>query len=137
MSAGVSHLTCPWCEADELMIARPCHEGDVQEPESQFLRWEMYDRDAINIKSMLKVNVVKGIKDSVNSKELMCKGEVNLNDVCVSHPGETVDRWFPMGSDDWSADDGPVRPHTPRPPFLPQFCIVGAHVPRLAVGQTL
>lgn len=69
----------------------------------------MFDTDAINVKSLLKVNVVKGLKDAVNNKELMCKGEVNLNDVCVGHPGETVDRWFPMGSDDWSADDGPVR----------------------------
>lgn len=83
----------------------------MQEPESQFLRWEMFDTDAVNMKAMFKgVNIVKGLKDSVNSKELMCKGEVNLNDVCVCHPGETVDRWFPMGSEDWSADDGPVRP---------------------------
>ena len=82
--------------------------GAVQ---SQFLRWEMFDTDAVNMKAMFKgVNIVKGLKDSVNSKELMCKGEVNLNDVCVCHPGETVDRWFPMGSEDWSADDGPVSP---------------------------
>jgi hypothetical protein len=33
---------------------------------------------------------------------------VNLNDVCVNHPGEAVDSWCPLGLEDWSADDGPV-----------------------------
>ena len=93
--------SCSWMRTDA-----------VQEPESQYLRLEMFDVDLINFKQMAKVNpltAVKGVTNIVHSKESMCKGQVYLRDVCVHKPGEELERWFPLGTDDWSADEGPVR----------------------------
>lgn len=61
------------------------------------------------MKSALKSpNIFKGLKESIHSEESLCKGELLLKDVCVNQPGQTSDRWFPLGSGDWSNDDGPV-----------------------------
>jgi hypothetical protein len=68
----------------------------------------MFDIDFVSMKSFTKLKLTKAVTDTFNSEESMGKGEVCLNDVCVNHPGETVDRWFPLGPEDWSADDGPV-----------------------------
>jgi hypothetical protein len=81
----------------------------MQEPESQFLRFEMFDTDFVNAKQLLKVNVLKGATEAINSKETMGKGQLDLRDLCVNHAGEEHEAWFPLGSDDWTADDGPVR----------------------------
>lgn len=80
----------------------------MQEPESQFLRFEMFDTDFVNVKQLLKVNVLKGASDAIQSKETMGKGQLDLRDLCVHHAGEEHEAWFPLGSDDWTADDGPV-----------------------------
>jgi hypothetical protein len=81
----------------------------VQEPESQYMRFEMFDTDLVNVKAALKINFVKGVASTFNRKESMCKGDVFLRNTCVEHPGEAIERWFPLGTDDWSADEGPVR----------------------------
>jgi hypothetical protein len=70
----------------------------------------MFDTDFVNAKQLLKVNVLKGAADTINSKETMGKGQVDLRDLCVNHPGEDYEAWFPLGSDDWAEDDGPVGP---------------------------
>ena len=81
----------------------------MQEPETQYLRFELFDVDFVSVKSFTKLKLTKAMTDTFGAEESMGKGEVFLNDVCVNHPGETVDRWFALGSEDWSADDGPVR----------------------------
>lgn len=82
----------------------------VQEPTSQSLRWEMFDVDIINVKQMFKsVNVFKGLKDSLGSKEHMSKGELPLREICTDFVNQEVDRWLHCGPDDWSSDDGPGR----------------------------
>jgi hypothetical protein len=88
--------------------AGKCLRSCLQEPESQYLRFEMFDTDFVNAKQLLKVNVLKGAADTINSKETMGKGQVDLRDLCVNHPGEDYEAWFPLGSDDWAEDDGPV-----------------------------
>lgn len=86
------------------------HTRRPQEPESQVMRFEMHDVDMVNVKQLLKVNIIKGATNVFQAKESMGKGFVDLRSVCVGKPGETVTQWFPLGSEDWSADDGPVRP---------------------------
>ncbi len=95
------------------------------------MRFEMFDTDFVSAKQMLKVNFVKGVADTFNSKESMCKGAVFLRSVCLDHPGETIERWFPLGTDDWSADDGPVRHLCVTPRFV-ALALVTALAVRLA-----
>jgi hypothetical protein len=82
----------------------------LQEPETQYLRFEMFDVDMVNVKNLAKLRLGKVLTDTFGAEESMGKGEVYLHDFCVTNPGEAVERWFAMGSEDWSADDGPVRP---------------------------
>ena len=77
--------------------------------ESQYLRFEVYDHDKVNITKALKLNVLRGATEVFGSVETIAKGEVNLRDACIARPGEVLERWFSLGTEDWSADDGPVR----------------------------
>ena len=43
----------------------------VQEPKTQDLRVEVFDWDRVNVKELLTVNVLKGMKDTMGSKTLM------------------------------------------------------------------
>ena len=43
----------------------------VQEPKTQDLRVEVFDWDRINVKELLTINVLKGMKDTLGSKTLM------------------------------------------------------------------
>lgn len=73
------------------------------------MRFEMHDIDMVNAKQLLKLNIVKGATNVFGAKESMGKGQVDLRAVCVSKPGEAITQWFPLGAEDWSNDDGPVR----------------------------
>ena len=55
-------LTPTWNERKWLM---------VQEPETQDLRVEVFDWDRLNVKDMLTINPLKGVKDSLGSKTIM------------------------------------------------------------------
>lgn len=55
-------LTPRWDERKWLM---------VQEPKTQDLRVEVFDWDRVNVKELLTVNVLKGMKDTMGSKTLM------------------------------------------------------------------
>lgn len=82
----------------------------VQEPDTQHLRWEMFDVDIINAKQMLKsVNVLKNLKESIQNKSTMAKGEISMREVSRAEHGVPIEKWYWQGSDDWSADDGPGR----------------------------
>ena len=55
-------LTPVWNERKWLM---------VQEPQTQDLRIEVFDWDRINVKELLTINLLKGLKDTMGSKTLM------------------------------------------------------------------
>lgn len=55
-------LTPRWDERKWLM---------VQEPKTQDLRVEVFDWDRVNVKELLTINLLKGMKDTLGSKTLM------------------------------------------------------------------
>ena len=55
-------LTPRWDERKWLM---------VQEPTTQDLRVEVFDYDRVNVKELLTINLLKGLKDTLGSKTLM------------------------------------------------------------------
>ncbi len=52
-----------------------------QEPEDQFLYLTMNDISAFDAKQLLKVNIFKGVKDSVHSKEIMGRAMLKVDKV--------------------------------------------------------
>ncbi|MEW5300646.1 MAG: hypothetical protein WDW36_003560 [Sanguina aurantia] len=67
----------------------------VQEPEVQALHVEVNDIDTVNLKEMLRFNVVAGVKDSFNSKTLLGRAVLPLSTMCRT-PGQVIEQWVPL-----------------------------------------
>ena len=57
---------------------------------------------------LVQLNVLKGMKDTLVSKELMGRASVPLRPL-HDKPGEPVDAWYDLGKGEWSNEDGTVR----------------------------
>ena len=56
----------------------------------------------------MQLNVLKGVKDTLVSKELMGRASIPLRPL-HDKPGEPVDAWYDLGKGEWSNEDGTVR----------------------------
>ena len=56
----------------------------------------------------MQLNVLKGAKEALVSKELMGRVAIPLRPF-HDKPGEAVDAWYDLGKGEWSNDDGTVR----------------------------
>ena len=75
----------------------------IQEPKTQSLRVACYDHDAVNVKELLQVNVLKGASNVLGSKSLIGGASLNVRDL---QPGVTADEWFPLGLGEVGSEDG-------------------------------
>ena len=75
----------------------------IQEPKTQSLRVACYDHDAVNVKELLQVNVLKGVTSVLGSKSLIGRASFNVRDL---EPGVTADEWFPLGLGEVGSEDG-------------------------------
>lgn len=66
-------LTPRWDERKWLM---------VQEPTTQDLRVEVFDYDRVNVKELLTINLLKGLKDTLGSKTLMGRSAISSHMCC-------------------------------------------------------
>ena len=57
---------------------------------------------------LVQLNVLKGMKDTLVSKELMGRASIPLRPL-HDKPGEAVDAWYDLGKGEWSNEDGTVR----------------------------
>eukprot|EP01026_Neomeris_dumetosa_P041862 TRINITY_DN3476_c0_g1_i4.p1 TRINITY_DN3476_c0_g1~~TRINITY_DN3476_c0_g1_i4.p1 ORF type:complete len:510 (+),score=48.64 TRINITY_DN3476_c0_g1_i4:335-1864(+) len=81
----------------------------LQEPLTQYLRLTMYDIDFFDPTRAIKnINVFKGIKDTVQSKELMGRVAIKLKPFVLS-PGIRHENWYGLGLGEWSNDRGPGK----------------------------
>lgn len=62
----------------------------------------------------MQLNVLKGAKEALVSKELMGRAAIPLRPF-HDKPGEAVDAWYDLGKGEWSNDDGTVRAAGRRP----------------------
>ena len=63
---------------------------------------------------LVQLNVLKGMKDTLVSKELMGRASIPLRPL-HDKPGEAVDAWYDLGKGEWSNEDGTVC-------INPRFC---------------
>ena len=75
----------------------------IQEPKTQSLRVACFDHDAVNVKELLQVNVLKGAANILGSKSLIGRASFNVRDL---EPGVTADEWFPLGLGELGSEDG-------------------------------
>lgn len=54
----------------------------VQEPTTQDLRVEVFDYDRVNVKELLTINLLKGLKDTLGSKTLMGRSAISSYMCC-------------------------------------------------------
>ncbi|BDA44378.1 Synaptotagmin-5 [Coccomyxa sp. Obi] len=90
------NLTPKW-EEDKWLL--------VQEPKTQILRAQVFDHDAINLKELISVNLVKGVKETIGAKTFMGRAAIPVRRF-TDRPGETVEDWYDLGKGDWSNEDG-------------------------------
>ncbi|KAK9868031.1 hypothetical protein WJX84_002145 [Apatococcus fuscideae] len=77
----------------------------VQEPKTQMLRVQVFDRDNINLKELLNINLMKGIRESVGAAEFMARCAVDIKNIAIRE-GESLEDWYDLGRGDWSNDEG-------------------------------
>ena len=77
----------------------------IQEPKTQSLRITCFDHDAVNVRELLQVNVLKGVSSVIGSKSLIGRASLNVRDL---EPGVTADEWFPLGLGEVGSEDGGV-----------------------------
>ena len=58
---------------------------------------------------LVQLNVLKGMKDTLVSKELMGRAAIPLRPF-TDKAGEPVDMWVDLGKGEWANEDGTVRP---------------------------
>jgi len=76
----------------------------IQEPKTQAVRVACFDHDAVNVRELLQVNVLKGVSSVIGSRSLIGRASLNVRDL---EPGVTADEWFPLGlGETGSEDDG-------------------------------
>ncbi|KAL4424271.1 hypothetical protein ABPG75_001572 [Micractinium tetrahymenae] len=77
----------------------------VQEPTTQFMYVECFDRDYLNAKELMRLNVFKGATSLVNAKELVGRCAIQVADLAEA-PGQAVDKWVPLGRGEFANEDG-------------------------------
>ena len=70
---------------------------------------------------LVQLNVLKGMKETLVSKELMGRAAIPLRPF-TDKAGEPVDMWVDLGKGEWANEDGTVRPK-PRIPYLTKIHI--------------
>ena len=58
---------------------------------------------------LVQLNVLKGMKETLVSKELMGRAAIPLRPF-TDKAGEPVDMWVDLGKGEWANEDGTVRP---------------------------
>ncbi|KAL4853134.1 Synaptotagmin-5 [Chlorella vulgaris] len=77
----------------------------VQEPSTQALHIECYDRDYLNAKDLLSLNVFKGAANLVMSKDLVGRCRLHIAEAAQS-PGRAIEKVMPLGKGEFSNEDG-------------------------------
>ncbi|PSC74351.1 synaptotagmin-5-like [Micractinium conductrix] len=77
----------------------------VQEPTTQALFVECFDRDYLNAKELMRLNVFKGAANLVMAKDLVGRCMLQVAEFAET-PGETVEKWMPLGRGEFSNEDG-------------------------------
>lgn len=77
----------------------------VQEPSTQYLYAECFDRDYLNAKELMRLNVFKGAASLVNAEDFIGRCKVSIDELSET-PGEPADLWVPLGKDEFSNEDG-------------------------------
>ncbi|EIE26093.1 hypothetical protein COCSUDRAFT_46488 [Coccomyxa subellipsoidea C-169] len=77
----------------------------VQEPKTQIMRVQVFDHDVVNLKELISINVVKGIKDTVGARTFLGRAAIPVRPF-ADRPGETVQDWYDLGKGEWSNEDG-------------------------------
>ncbi len=63
---------------------------------------------------LVQLNVLKGMKETLVSKELMGRAAIPLRPF-TDKAGEPVDMWCDLGKGEWANEDGTVRPNLKYP----------------------
>lgn len=77
----------------------------VQEPTTQWLFAECFDRDYINAKELFRLNVLKGATSLLNAEDLVGRCKLEVSELARS-PGQPMDKWIPLGRGEFSNEDG-------------------------------
>jgi len=59
------------------------------------------------------INLVKGVKDSFGAKTFMSRAALDVRPFS-DQPGKPIDKWYDLGKNDWSHEEGTVS-HVPPP----------------------
>ncbi|GAB4813385.1 hypothetical protein N2152v2_000431 [Parachlorella kessleri] len=73
----------------------------VQEPDTQMLRIAVYDTDYVNVKELLRINVLKGAASVFGSKTLLGRTMFRIEEA-ADRPGQHLDHWLPLGTDEFN-----------------------------------
>ena len=79
----------------------------VQEPTTQCLHLEVQDVDRVNIKEMLRFNVIKGATSVLNATSLIGRAKVDIQDM-MDTPGKPQKIVLPLGIEEFSNPSGCV-----------------------------
>ena len=72
------------------------------------------------------INVIKGVKESFGAKTFMARTAIDVRPFS-DQPGKPIDRWYDLGKNDWSYEEGTVSlcNHTSRH-CIPISAVFGA-----------
>jgi hypothetical protein len=62
--------------------------------------------------ALSNINPVKGIKDSFGAKTLMSRAAIDVRPFS-DQPGKAMDKWYDLGTNEWSHEEGTVSPTIP------------------------
>ncbi len=57
------------------------------------------------------INLVKGVKESFGAKTFMSRVAIEVRPFS-DQPGKPIDRWYDLGKNDWSHEEGTVSLHS-------------------------
>lgn len=77
----------------------------VQEPTTQSLHVECFDRDYLNAKELVRLNVFKGATSLINAKDFIGRCRIDIDEL-ADRPCQTVDKQMPLGKGEFSNEDG-------------------------------
>ena len=69
------------------------------------------------------INLVKGVKESFGAKTFMARAAIDVRPFS-NQPGKPIDKWYDLGKNDWSHEEGTVSylQPCPLPPEVWQCC---------------
>ncbi|KAI8472356.1 MAG: hypothetical protein J3K34DRAFT_414516 [Monoraphidium minutum] len=77
----------------------------VQEPASQLLRVAVYDIEMLNVKELLRVNLLKGAREVVRSSKLIGRASLPLA-AAAAQPFQRREQWVRLSQTDWADEMG-------------------------------